>query len=257
VTCAELLELAEAHAIGALDAAESAAAEEHLRSLGPHQGCQEALDRARRGWEAMALALPPARPDPRVWKGIEARIGQKAPVRVAFRERLLWVFALAAAVVLLALAESDLRKRDGFEERQRAAAARQVDTLRRELFGQREAIALLQRPASRVVPLAPQGSASQRASAILDLEGGRGVVLASALAPAAGRDYELWVIRGEAKVPAGILKPGADGTAVLPVAARLLQGGRPDALAVSIEPAGGSPQPTGPIILIGALASVR
>jgi anti-sigma-K factor RskA len=160
-------------------------------------------------------------------------------------------------VVLLALSESDLRKRDAFEERQRAAAARQLDALRRELFGQREALALLQRPASRVVPLAPQGTATQRASAILDLEGGRAVVLAGALSPTAGRDYQLWVIRGEAKAPAGLFKPGADGTAVLPVSARLLQGGRPDALAVSIEPAGGSAQPTGPIILIGALASVR
>ena len=65
-------------------------------------------------------------------------------------------------------------------------------------------------------------------------------------APPAGRDYQLWVLDPgeEAPVNAGLLAPGGGsrGFAVHPVKAGNI------GFAVSLEPAGGSPEPTGPIL---------
>lgn len=66
----------------------------------------------------------------------------------------------------------------------------------------------------------------------------------------AGRDYQLWVIRDGQPVDAGIFNPAADGRAVALVKAV------PDidhinAFAVTLEPKGGVPQPTGQMYLLG------
>ena len=73
--------------------------------------------------------------------------------------------------------------------------------------------------------------------------------------PAAGQDFELWVIRGtDAPVSLGVIP--AEGQAYLPVApdtaARLAAGAL---LAISLEPDGGSPtgQPTGAVVAAGDL----
>jgi anti-sigma-K factor RskA len=72
----------------------------------------------------------------------------------------------------------------------------------------------------------------------------RGVIATQNLsAPPTGHDYQLWVL---------------DPTALAPVSAGLLTGSRPflakpvsapnSGFAISLEPAGGSPEPTGPIL---------
>jgi anti-sigma-K factor RskA len=59
--------------------------------------------------------------------------------------------------------------------------------------------------------------------------------------PAAGTTYELWVVRGGAPIAAGFLR-GRLGVLTQPV--------RPGAaVAVSLEPTGGSRRPTGPLLL--------
>jgi anti-sigma-K factor RskA len=78
------------------------------------------------------------------------------------------------------------------------------------------------------------------------------MVLVSALAPAVGKDYELWVIREKtAPIPAGTFKPGPDGRAIHPVPADL--SGNPGTLAITLEPEGGSRQPTSAPFLLGAV----
>ena len=60
----------------------------------------------------------------------------------------------------------------------------------------------------------------------------------------AGRAYQVWFIQGDRPVDAGLLAPN-------PSQATRLRGdlSQVQAIAVSQEPAGGSPQPTGPIVL--------
>jgi anti-sigma-K factor RskA len=79
-------------------------------------------------------------------------------------------------------------------------------------------------------------------------------VFTAAHLPAAppGRVYQLWFIAGKTPVSAGLLaSPNAQGSLTTTIATPV-DLPNPDALAVSIEPAGGSPGPTGDIYLIGA-----
>jgi anti-sigma-K factor RskA len=75
---------------------------------------------------------------------------------------------------------------------------------------------------------------------------------------AAGKDFELWMIEGKnPPVSMGVIPAGATAHIVVSPAAqlKLAQGA---VLAVSLEPAGGSPtgQPTGPVVAAGDLKSI-
>ena len=94
-------------------------------------------------------------------------------------------------------------------------------------------------------------------TATLDLNRKQIIVIpAAAAAIPTGRSTELWLIpAGRAPIPLGVFAP--DTTTVLPLNAALLTQLTPTAaLAVSVEPPGGSPtgQPTGPVIAKGAIS---
>ena len=67
-----------------------------------------------------------------------------------------------------------------------------------------------------------------------------------------GRTYQVWVLTDGAPVSAGLMEPDAEGrvTAVFDTSVALPQ---PTGMAVSVEPSGGVPAPTGDIILVGNL----
>jgi len=65
-----------------------------------------------------------------------------------------------------------------------------------------------------------------------------------------GRVYQLWTITGTAATSAGLLAPDANGSATLRIDVRA-GAPAPNAFGVTIEPAGGSPAPTLPIVLLG------
>jgi anti-sigma-K factor RskA len=78
-------------------------------------------------------------------------------------------------------------------------------------------------------------------------------------APAAGRDFELWLIPQEGAAPLSLGVLPADypaRVALEPATAALI--GPQAALAISEEPAGGSPgdAPTGPVVAIGGLDAI-
>lgn len=69
----------------------------------------------------------------------------------------------------------------------------------------------------------------------------------------AQQTYELWLIPSEGSpIPAGLVQVAADGSNTFSIA---LAGQPTDyaAVGLSIEPAGGSPLPTGPIVLLGTV----
>ncbi|HTV01064.1 MAG TPA: anti-sigma factor, partial [Luteitalea sp.] len=80
----------------------------------------------------------------------------------------------------------------------------------------------------------------------------QGLVLTASRLPdlPRGRTYQLWVLTSGAPVSAGLFKGDASGgaTAVFDTPVSLPA---PQGLAVSIEPDGGVPAPTGAIILVG------
>ena len=73
-----------------------------------------------------------------------------------------------------------------------------------------------------------------------------------------GRSLELWAIPADGKpISLGVIPAGGKGKVELSEAQKVLVG-KPIALAVSLEPKGGSPtgQPTGPVLYQGALATL-
>ena len=80
------------------------------------------------------------------------------------------------------------------------------------------------------------------------------LVAYSGLKPAsAGKTYQLWAVtQGGEKVSLGTFDVGPEGGATVRVELPS-PGMRPAAAAVSLEPTGGMPQPTGPIVMMGEL----
>lgn len=278
MTCAEFKEMVWAYALDALDPAERQACEEHLSSPGPHQGCREQLVEALRLVPRLGAALPRlATPDP-LWKKVEAQISGVTVLRPrsAARSWAPWALAAMALVACTVAILRGISLRDALSDSNRRleraiAAQSELGRARNELERcaqdlaavrnqadlQRAAFALLELPATKLVPLGPpSGSGPGRGSALLNLEQQKAIVLASALQPQVGKDYELWLIRGDVKVAAGLLHPGSDGRILVPVDPKLLSPGRPDAIAVTLEPEGGSAAPTGPIVLVGTVAKM-
>lgn len=147
-------------------------------------------------------------------------------------------------------------------DRQNQTLAARVDEQSRALAGLREAfdaqaevLRLVGGPRVLTASLAPQGTIPGAGRVLVDINTGEAAIVLSGLGPAdAGKTYELWAIRGkQAPEPAGLIAVAeARGGAI-----KVPKVSRPSevtAFAVSIEPAGGSPAPTGPVILVGPVA---
>jgi anti-sigma-K factor RskA len=182
-----------------------------------------------------------------------------------WREGAAWGLAVAAAAVafVMGVERRNAERRLGEAEReiaraesvdlQKQACLNELASARIALRQKAAAISLIEDPRTRLVQLAAEAGMPYRASAIVNPVLPNAMVLASSLPPQPGKDYQLWLIRGQEKISAGILQTGATGATIATVPREILAGGAPDAFAVTIEPAGGVPQPTGPIVLVGKL----
>jgi len=110
-------------------------------------------------------------------------------------------------------------------------------------------------PTPRVATLEAKLDVRARGRVVVDpTTGDTAVVLTGMDASMNGKVYELWAIRGsQPPEPAGLLTVAQDGTVTARVDA-VAQPAEVTAFAVSIEPTGGSKSPTGPIVLVGAIA---
>jgi anti-sigma-K factor RskA len=130
--------------------------------------------------------------------------------------------------------------------------ARDADQLKAELRSQQTVIAILRDPATQVVALAGQAPAPTARARMMWHEKAGGVFVATGLPAApAGKAYQLWAIAGSnAPVSAGVFSVDASGAGSLSV--RPLPGVTTvNAFAVTLEPAGGLPAPSGEIYLLG------
>jgi len=131
---------------------------------------------------------------------------------------------------------------------------RTLASVREALDAQTAVLRIVGGPRIRSASLAPQGGAVGGGRVLVDVGSGEvALVLSDVAAPAEGRTYELWAIRGKRPPePAGLIAVGSDRGA----ATRMSRVERPNevtAFAVSIEPTGGSPAPTGPVVMVGPL----
>jgi anti-sigma-K factor RskA len=215
-------------------------------------------------------------PSPAAERGGGATVLQLT--RARRRERVAWVSAAAAAAVAVwgwGQAGALREERDGVQaaaaqratelatvqtslasvRTERAECQRLLEDAGKVSARAREAVAMLERPTSRLVALGPAApGGQQRAFAVYDPAEGRAMVMARDMVPEAGKVLQLWVIRGNgAPVPAGFMEPG-QGMSAGEVRQEVLGPGAPDAFAVSLEPAGGSASPT-QVLMVGKLAS--
>ena len=264
--CSEFKELVGAYALDAADEIERAAMDAHL--LEPsHEGCVQALERARAAARVLSGAVDDARVPGRVWERIEAGLGPRS--KRSWSAPVAWTVAAAlAGAGLFLLQERNRLQREAADLRLSAQSAShsasssqqlarqcaaQLDAVRAGSASARDAIALLEQPGSRVVPFGDVDRALQSAFAILTADDKRAILVSTTLTPNAQRDYQLWVIpagRRAAPVPAGLLAAPTAGVAVAEFDVQALSAGAAS-LAVSAEPKGGSPtgKPTEIVLL--------
>lgn len=263
------------YVLDALDAAERGAFEGHLREC-------DACTAEVRALRAVAGALPYSVPQVEPPSALRARILTAAAEArtpssvVAFESRQTarpradslrprrsaWAGRMAAAAGIvvaigLGLYAANLRTQLGDVQVRLADAAnrlqdseQRLQVATRDTTSVRASLALLAAPDLSDLRLSGQAPAPQaRARAFLSRS--RGLLFAASDLPAipSGRTYQLWFLTAGAPVSAGLLKPDAQGNATVAfeMAASVPD---PTGLALSIEPEGGVPAPTGAIYLV-------
>jgi len=137
-------------------------------------------------------------------------------------------------------------------DRRLTQLAQEAAALKQEAERQQSVVALLRDPATQVVALSGLEPAPGAKARMLwhATAGGLLVVQGLPLAPE-GKAYELWAIAGAAAPqPAGVFTVDAKGVGSLRVAP-IQEAGAVDTFAVTLEPAGGVPAPTGAMYLTG------
>jgi len=246
------------YALGALDGEERAAFEEHLGG-----GCAACATTVREHGETLAdvaRGVPPMIPPAHVKADLMRRVSTTSPGRPSRRRSWIrWGVATAAAVVAVTafvagLVASRYEARIGFMVREtarfRADRERQEAALRDRLALSQGVIDLLQDPATRVVTLGGSGPSPAAVGRLVwhDDRGGY-LLVADVPSTPAGKVYELWTISAGQPRPAGVFTVDASGRATHPVAATRSP---VQVFAVTLEPEGGVPAPTGPIVLASA-----
>jgi anti-sigma-K factor RskA len=248
----DYLELAAIHALGALDAEDRRRFEAHLAS--GCEACRLALAEAEAVAADLALAAPPVAPPDAVRRRLFHRVRRdlEAPAerKPAEPRRPVFLMALAAAATVAAIGL-------GLHARtlQRRVASERIarESIERELSSLTETLDAFTAPTTRAVSLAGQGDTpGAAAKAFLDPENRRLFLYVYNLpAPPPGRTYQLWLIVGGASpVSMGTFSVEPNGTGRLDASSIPAFEGAVT-VAVTVEPEGGVPQPTGPMVLMG------
>ncbi|HET8607412.1 MAG TPA: anti-sigma factor [Gaiellaceae bacterium] len=224
----DIHELSAGYALDALDPADEQAFEEHLRYC---ERCRAELAGMQRAAVALAHAAPAAAPPPPL-RGQLLDQARRERGRVG-PQRPRWAVPAAACAVAAACAALGL--------------GLWAASLHHSLGGRTDALKAQQRAlAIAAAPGARRLALSGGHGALVVAPSGRAaLLLVGVQPPPAGTTYEAWVVAAGAPRPAGLFAAGAGRNAIAldrPVPAGA-------SVAVTIEPAGGSPRPTGSVVL--------
>jgi len=246
------------YALGVLEGDELRGIESHVKSCAT---CAEKVAEARGRVALLALSAEPQEPSlevrQRLMEKVRAEANPAGSASVAARTEpsrsSLWNFAwgaLAVALAVFALYLWNANKSLQDElTRQEAATRAQVALVERA----RAIAALLSSPQTVTVNLAPKSPLATLPGRVMYNSQQGSLIYAGTLPQlGAGKSYELWVIPESGNpIPAGVFSAEANGDAnvVLP---KIPTGVAAKAFAVTIEPAGGTAAPTGPMAQVGA-----
>jgi anti-sigma-K factor RskA len=100
----------------------------------------------------------------------------------------------------------------------------------------------------QMIALGGAGTEQGAQAQLVTLEGDRAVLVAEDMPPVPeGKTYQIWVIKGDTPQPSGLFKP--KGGSIAAVVEKPVEGA--DAVAVTVEPEGGSKKPTTDPMLVG------
>ena len=234
----DVKEQAAPYVLGGLEPDEKDAFEAHLTTCGE---CTADVQSLRRTADALACAVPQRTPPAELRERVLASFKTthtSAPIARPVRPEIRRWWPLAASLILVAAVGAyavRLQMRVGDLQSSMAVLAA-PDLVRIDLAGQ---------------PTAPQSSGRALWSR------NRGMVFATSNLPAApaGKVYQVWVVTAGAPISAGLVVPDPAGGGMtyfytppdIPA---------PTAVAVTLEPAGGVPAPTGQFYLVGKPASL-
>jgi anti-sigma-K factor RskA len=261
-----LFDLAPLAALGALDGEDKRLFEARLPT---DLALRRALAVFERLVGTIGLATAPVEPAPALRGRLLASAGPgfQPAARPAHPVRPWWLGLAAAAGLVLVVSglllrqQRDAARREGARFRAEAdSLTAQVQDARKRLDEAQRRLAdatafrdLVAHPASHVATLAGLPAApGARARVVWNAERREAVLLASGLPPAPpGKAYEVWVIATAAPAPAGVFQVDPQGRAVhaLP---HLADVAKARTFAVTLEPEGGTPAPTGPMVLAGS-----
>lgn len=251
-------ELAALQALGLPLGADSEAFARHLAEGCPV--CEELLSDFRVAASALSSTVPTRRPRPELRERIlQSLLGPRLGVsKPAPASRTAWWLAAAAALLFVFAVLDDARLRRQREDLRNRAARLSLEAsdARAEVARRDLHVRVLESDDVKILFLGgkdPQPSA--RAKVFWSEKAKTGVLLAGNLAALpADKQYELWVFAEGKPVAAGTFDADASGRALFE--SRNLPGiTAAQNFAVTVEPRGGMPQPTGPVVLVGTPAA--
>jgi anti-sigma-K factor RskA len=273
----EYKEMISAHALAALDRQDELALNEHLSECA---ACRDELDRWNQTAAALAFSADPAEPSPQVRAHIleriraEARGGQAQPrdTKISATDqrtaaganilpfnqapRNIWrsigsLGAIAAALVFAALLVSLIVfwQQNRAMKNELARLSTETQKAQEELAVERAARQLLTTPGTKMAELAGTKMAPGAHAMLAYDKTGHAMLMAKGLPVApSGKAYQLWFIVGNKPMPGKVFTTDSMGNGT--VQDQMPEVARDAAVfAITLEPAGGMPSPTGEIYL--------
>ncbi len=267
----EMKELIPLYALGALDAETAREIEASLRVASPEQ--QREIAEWREVVALLAESLPQPSPPLHLKDQLLGRISsgsQETPIETAIAESLpaatdakVLPFAparraqsktarwlLAAATVILSFTSAYLFWQNSKLRSERGQLAEKVNSLENQFDH-------LVSPATRVIEMAGAEAPQATAKVIWDKHSQQWAIYIFDLpAPPSDKDYQLWYVTNDAKISATVFRPESQGRTVLKLTlpTEALKGLA--ATAVTLEPKGGSAQPTGKFYLTAPIRTI-
>lgn len=248
------------YALGALEGAEKQALESHIAFC---LGCAQKVADARGRIAMLALAAPPAKAPAivkeRLLQQIRAARGQGG---AALTERDLqpasrtvlsrWTAILLPVAAVLAIATFLLWNANRRLDSQLAALRVSAQRQEQQLQDARDITGLIAARDTITVQLAPQPAMPQGSAHVMYNTKMGMLMYEGQIPPApAAKSYQLWLVPASGNpISCGVFNPVAGEPDHWMM--KLPKGIEPKVFAVTLEPSGGMPQPTGPKVLVGA-----